>query len=319
MNRENIKAHVLALPEVATWPQMAGVFERAGDKPRPDWDLPLLACRAVGGDPSLATPGAAAVACLYISIILVDDMLDGDPRGEHLRIGSGPTANLALAFQAAAFRIVEGATIGDASRAAVAAVLARLALATAFGQHLDVQNPTGEENYWRVVRAKSTPFYSAALQVGALLGGASAQVAEGLRGLGALIGEAVQVYDDLLDALESPANPDWTQGRANLPILYARTADHPERARFLEIMYQISDPEILREAQEILIRCEAVSYCAYHLARRHRQARRLLAQLSLADPVPMLDLLAQQAHPLAALLRAAGLDLPTEHFIELTA
>ena len=66
---ESIRAHVLALPEVATWPEMVDFFEQRCES-RPDWDLPLLACQAVGGDASLATPAATAIACMQISIIL---------------------------------------------------------------------------------------------------------------------------------------------------------------------------------------------------------------------------------------------------------
>ena len=133
MSMESIRAHVLELPEVAAWPEMAALFDRAEHKPRPDWDLPLLACQAVGGDPSLATPAAAAIACMQVSIILVDDMLDDDPRGEHLRSGSGPVANLALGFQVAAFRIIEQAGLSTERCTAVIASLAWLALATALG------------------------------------------------------------------------------------------------------------------------------------------------------------------------------------------
>jgi hypothetical protein len=148
MSADSITAHVLALPEVAAWPAMAGIFVQAEGKPRPDWNLPVLACQAVGGDASAAAPGGAAIACLQISIILVDDMLDEDPRGEHLRRGSGPTANLALAFQAAALRVVEQAAVDAERRAAIIACLAGAALATALGQEWDIQNLDGEENYW---------------------------------------------------------------------------------------------------------------------------------------------------------------------------
>jgi geranylgeranyl pyrophosphate synthase len=248
---------------------------------------------------------------MYISIILVDDMLDEDPRGEHVRSGNGPTANMALAFQAAAFRVVEQATPDLERRAAVVTSLARLALATALGQHLDFQRPDGEENYWQVVRAKSTPFYGAALQVGALLGNAPMEVAAGVHNLGALLGEIIQIHDDLLDALQTPAAPDW-QGQPNLLILYARTADHPDRARFVSLLPQIDDPQVLREAQQILIRCGAVSYCAYHLLRRHQAVRALLDALPLADPTPMRELLVQQTQPLIQLLRTTGTELPAE-------
>ena len=133
MNIEDIKALVLGLPEVAEWPEMATIFDRAADRPRPDWDLPGDACGAVGGDVSLAVPASAAIACMQVSIILVDDMLDDDPRGEHLRSGSGPVANLALGFQVAAFRIIEQAGLSTERCTAVIASLAWLALATALG------------------------------------------------------------------------------------------------------------------------------------------------------------------------------------------
>jgi len=309
---DSIKACLLAVPEVAAWPEMAGVFEQTGSMPRLDWSLPLLACRAVGGDASQMTPGAAALACMQISIILVDDLLDNDPRGEHLRSGIGPTANLALAFQAAAFRLVEQAPVSVERRSAVTASLAWLALTTALGQHWDAQNLDGEANYWKVVQAKSTPFYAAALHVGALLGGADPSTAEGLRDFGALIGEGIQIQDDLLDAFQTPANPDWRQGRNNLLLLYAHQARHPARSRFLELLPRIDDPQALQEAQQILIRCGAVSYGAYLLLQRYQTARDRLSQLSLADPAPLLELLTRQTEPLAKLLQTIGAEIPEE-------
>jgi len=123
-NVESIKAHVLALPEVAAWPEIVSLIEREESKPPLYWDLPVLACQAVRGNVPVVTPGVAAIACMQISIILVDDMLDEDPRGEYLRSGSGPTANLALAFQATAFRVIEQAAIVAEQHAAIAASLA---------------------------------------------------------------------------------------------------------------------------------------------------------------------------------------------------
>ena len=303
---ESIQALVLALPEVAAWPELVSLIEREESKPPLYWDLPVLACQAVGGNEPMAAPGVAAIACMQISIILVDDMLDEDPRGEYLRSGSGPTANLALAFQATAFRVIEPAAIDAQRRAALAASLAWLAHATALGQHRDTQNLSGEENYWQVVRAKSSPFFGAALYVGALLGNAGHKVAVSLRDLGTLIGEIIQISDDLSDAFQTPANPDWTQGRPSLPILYARTADHPQRARFMDLLPRSHDPQALREAQHILVECGAVSYCVYHLVKRHQAARQLLESIPLADPAPLRGLLARLAQLTAKLLQSSG-------------
>jgi octaprenyl-diphosphate synthase len=235
--------------------------------------------------------GAAAIACLQISIMLVDDILDDDPRGEHLRQGVGPTANLAQAFQAAAFRLLDNPNLPAEAQANGAAALARASLATAFGQQLDVQNLTGEENYWRLVAAKSTPFYGLAYQLGALLGGAPAAVADALYRLGLLIGEIIQVEDDLGDALEIPANPDWSHGRNNLLLLYAATAEHEEQAHFQELLATIEQPGALDEAQAILQRSGAISFAAYQLLARYRQARALLAELELARPEPLTSIL----------------------------
>jgi len=309
---EGIKAYVQALPDVAAWPEIAAFIERAAHKPRPDWELPSLACRAVGGDVSLAIVGAAAIACMQASIILVDDILDDDPRGEHLRSGSGPTANLALGFQAVAFRLVEQMTVSPDRRAAITSSLGWLAFTTALGQHWDVQNLMDEESYWKVVRAKSTPFYGAALHIGALLGGAEQEAAAGLRNFGVLMGEIVQICDDLSDAFQTPANPDWGQGRNNLAILYARTAGHPDRARFIELSSQTDDPQALRAAQRILIRCGAVSYCVYQILRRYQRGRQLLDALPLADPSPMMELLSSQRLALVSLLKASGAEIPLD-------
>ena len=312
MDRESVKAQVLALPEVAAWPELADKFDRVVTQSAIDWTLPLLACQAVGGDVSMAVPGAAATACWAIGFMLVDDMLDEDPRGEYLRSGSGPTANLALAFHGLAFRVIEQAAVGADRRAAIIASLASATLTITQGQHQDTQNPSCEEDYWKVARAKTAPFYGTSFYIGALLGDAGAEVAAELRELGMLLGEMAQVRDDLNDAFQTPAGPDWAQGRANLPILYARTIRHPDRVRFVDLLSRVSDPQALQEAQQILIACGAVSYCVYHLVKRYQACEQLLGKLSLADSAPLAGLLERQNQPLIRLLRACGAETPPE-------
>ena len=97
-----------------------------------------------------------------------------------------------------------------------------------------------------------------------------------------------------------------------MAILYALTADHPDRARFKALLPQIDDPQALQAAQQILIHCGAVSYCAYHVIKRYQAARQLLESTLLADPTPMLDLLARQTKPLVTLLEKVGAEVPPE-------
>jgi geranylgeranyl pyrophosphate synthase len=303
---------VASLPEIDEWPELATTFEGAGNIPRPDWELPLIACQAAGGTRTDALPLAASIACLQLSIMLVDDILDDDPRGAHVRYGSGPVANMALAYNNLALRLVEVAPYTEQQKLAILTEIAKVGLQTAIGQHLDVQNLTGQANYWKVVTAKSTPFYGGALAVGAIAGGAQATLASQMYDLGVLFGEIIQIEDDLTDALETPANADWRQGRNNLLILYAQTTDHDDRDRFGQLLPQIDAPDALAEAQKILVSSGAVAYCAYLLIGRYQQADRLLADMKLPDRPPLEALLDNYADSLLQLLHLTGVELPRE-------
>lgn len=312
MSFEHIRDLVAALPEVAEWPELATTFEKAGVAPRPDWELPLIACQAAGGTRADALPLAAAVACLQLSIILVDDILDDDVRGAHVRHGPGPIANMSLAYSNIAARLVDAGPYDSNQKLAIMSELARVGLQTAVGQHLDVQNLVGQANYWKVVTAKSTPFYGGALKIGAIAGGASETVSASTYDLGVLFGEIIQIEDDLTDALESPANADWSQGRNNLLILYALTTDHAHRQRFAELIPRVSNLAALAEAQQILLSSGAVSYSAYLLVHRYQAARKLLAEINLPAPQLLSDLLEAYAESLLSLLQVAGLELNKE-------
>src|ERR1700730_8630001 len=139
---------------------MRELIERAVDREVPSvWDFPLVACQAVGGPEEAALPGAAAVFCSLVSIHLVDDPLDDDPDGDFRRFGAGPTANLALAFQAAGHSLLDVPEVAPPLRAEIHACLARMTLATGFGQHLDSREVGGEAEYWQVVGAKAPPLF----------------------------------------------------------------------------------------------------------------------------------------------------------------
>ncbi|HVR10561.1 MAG TPA: polyprenyl synthetase family protein [Thermoanaerobaculia bacterium] len=311
MRFEQLNARLRTLPQVADWPQMLQLIERAvpGEQ-QSVWDYPVIACEAVGGTAEAAMAGAAAVFCSLTSIHLVDDMLDDDPQGDFRRWGAGVTANLALAFQAAAHCQLDEPGASPAIRAELHSCLGRMALATAFGQHLDSREAAGEADYWRIVGAKTPPLFGAALRLGALLGGAPPPIAADLERLGAVLGKFVQVSDDVADALRSPASADWQRRPNNLAILYAMTADHPGRAEFLTLSARCEDPASLAAAQQLLLRSGSVSYCALKMIELSRQAHAIFAGTALRHPAPVAALLAATLRPLERLLSLAGLDEP---------
>ncbi|MBW8876632.1 MAG: polyprenyl synthetase family protein [Acidobacteria bacterium] len=309
MDFEDLRNRVRRIPEVSSWPLMLELIERPIHRELTSvWEYPVAACKAVGGSEEDAMPAAAAVFCSVISIHLVDDMLDDDPRGDFHRLGPGPVANVALAFQAAGQLLLDK---GSAPvRAALQKSFATMSLATCYGQSLDSLELETEADYWRVVEAKSPPLFGEALRMGALLGRADAATAERLAHLGRLLGRYIQVNDDLADALESPACADWKRRHNNLPILYALTADHAGRGEFAQLSTRVDEPEALAAAQKILFRSGAVSYCALKLVELSRQLRELLADVSLTDPQPVVKLVELHIKPLHRLLEIAGVEDP---------
>ena len=250
------------------------------------------------------------MACAQISIILLDDMLDEDPRGEYRRTGHAKVANYAAALQAAAFETFCSNEMQPETRLSGLCSLNQMMLMTALGQHLDVQNPPDESAYWHVVKNKSAPFFGAAFCMGALIGGGSNKTANELEQFGWSYGEMIQIHDDLNDTMATPANPDWVQGRSPLPILFAKMVDHPERARFLELCRDTSTPEALSEAQDILIHCGAVSYCVDQLLRRHQAVQETLNTIPLVRREPLNTLLDEVIAPVYRLFQETGALLP---------
>ena len=177
---------------------------------------------------------------------------------------------------------------------------------------MDIQNPQSEEGYWTMVQTKSSPYYGSALYIGALFGGASNDTAEQLQKFGKQYGEMVQIHDDLGDAMATPANPDWIQGRYPLPILFAHVVDHPDRDRFLELRKNAADPTALEEAQLILIRCGAVSYCLEQVVERYRTMKMLLDEMDVIDNTGLNYLLYELVHPIIELVLDIGAELPAE-------
>lgn len=268
--------YLLTFPIFDSWHEMENILQRAASTRPRDWELPVITCQALGKSAEQAVPASAALACAQISIILVDDMLDNDPRGEYHLIGNGRAANLAVAFQAASVEALIRSRIDRKAIHEAVNSLSQMMSTTAFGQELDIHNPVDETSYWRVVKKKSAPFYGCAFHLGALFADTTEEVSNGLKRLGELYGEMIQIHDDLNDTMAVPANSDWLQGRKPLPILFAQSVEHPDRERFIELYQNILAEDALREAQEILIRCGAVSYCVDQLLCRHQAAQRIL-------------------------------------------
>lgn len=275
------------------------------------WLLPESACLAVGGAPEQALPAVAALIALHSSIIMIDDLLDGDRHFEALGLSQGETANLAQGLAFSGLAVILNSPIPDSAKPLILSNLAHMMTATAIGQHMDTHSVRIDETtYWQIARAKSSPFFASAFYIGALAGGCEPPKAETFISLGALYGEMIQIHDDLKDTLQTPASADWKENHISLPILFVQTVNHPEKEKFNNLWPSVEQSEILMEAQKILLRSGAVSYCLQQLTQRYLQAVRILDEIVITDRKPLDLLFSDLVKPVHKLFENVGITQP---------
>lgn len=294
--------YVQTLPTVTAWPEVQELLARVIRNRPPHWWMAARGTLASGGTLEQAVPAVAALGALFLNIILVDDILDEDPKGQHHTLGVGPTVNMASALQAVGLDAIARTALPTSTQYVILRRLNDMLLQTTLGQYLDTQNACDEASYWHVTRTKSSPYFATSLFVGAMVAGAPEAHVAKLAEIGAIYGEMVQLNDDLNDVLAVPANPDWYQGRYPLPILYATLVPHPERERFIALRKHTASPDALAEAQEILIRSGAISYGIDQLLQRGERIRALLEEAELAQPAIIEEMLEGMTQPVDALL-----------------
>jgi hypothetical protein len=286
---------------VNPWPELMDfIISIINEKPKHIL-MPGVIAAAYGGNEASQVGANSVITLLYAAIIAVDSILDGDEFGPVAGFSSGELANMSLGLAGWAVRVLDRL---DAARGKSEAsdIFSRLLYQVSLGQALDSGNPETEDAYWELARMKSGSFFSGAFTLGGLAGGASAADQTRLAALGQVYGVMLQIHDDLRDALETPANPDWLNGRYTLPILYAHLVDHPERARFDAIRPKVADEAFLVEAQEILVRSGALSYGFYQIQELYDQAMLELEDLSLADDQVIHKMFNELQHPVEKIL-----------------
>lgn len=313
MSKEEILTRAIEVLHTRTfsvpWDEISEIINRIAAAAKLDYWLPVAACQSLNGSALNAVPASAAILASQASITLVDDILDDDPKGIHIHVGPGATANIAMALQTLAYDALGSAEVPIAFRVQAIMALNEMLLKTTYGQAQDLREISSEQDYWNLVGYKSMPFYGFALQVGGIMAQGSESQTHDLYELGRIVGAIVQLLDDLYDAFEKPAKPDWDRKTNNILILYALNVDHDHKQEFLD---SLDDKASLERLQRILVESGAVSYCAYQITLHNDRCRQLAENSGFPNLAPIQDLLADQIRPLEAILNAAGAELPSE-------
>lgn len=110
-----------------------------------------------------------------------------------------------------------------------------------------------EDEYYDILRRKTAYLFAACCEIGAILGGATAEQQSALREYGMNLGVAFQMADDLLDFTADPkvlgkaAGADLIEGKLTLPLIYLLRHDASVKAELEKIMYSGNYGEVPRE------------------------------------------------------------------------
>jgi geranylgeranyl diphosphate synthase type I len=272
--------------------------ENGGKRHRPL--ICLLACEAVGGDPTLAWRSAAAIEHFHTAALIHDDIEDGSEtrRGKptmHVAEGVGLAINAGdLALSLVCGTVVHDPNLDDATKLRVLDELVDMTDRTIEGQALDIgwardgRFDLAVEDYLVMAQHK-TAYYSGAvpLAVGAIVGGADDRTVETLRSFGMAAGLGFQIQDDALNLVgkkESVAKDfrsDITEGKRTLIAIHA-LRHSVEAARLEEILgMRTSDTRLLAEAVDIMEAAGSVEF-----ARAYARDIILAAKAELVEGVP---------------------------------
>lgn len=231
--RDRLYSEVVLVRQVAEY-----IINSGGKRMRPA--LVLLAAGALDYRGKHHHDLAAVVEFIHTATLLHDDVVDESA----LRRGRG-TAN--AMFGNAASVLVGDFLYSRAFQMMVAVddmrVMRVLSDATniiAEGEVLQLMNchdaDVDESRYMQVIHYKTAKLFEAAAQLGAILGGADAELERAMAAYGMHLGTAFQLIDDVLDYSGQEAETgkhlgdDLAEGKPTLPLIYVMQHGTPEQA-----------------------------------------------------------------------------------------
>lgn len=168
--------------------------------------LTLMSAEAFGGVPEHALPVALGLEMFHNFTLLHDDVMDrSDTRRGRQTVHVKWNENTAILSGDTMLSLAEGLMmrVPDDKLRRVLEIFNRMSVAVFEGQALDMEFETRADvsvaEYIEMVRLKTGALLGACAEIGAIVGGASAESAACMREYGEMLGIAFQIEDDWLD------------------------------------------------------------------------------------------------------------------------
>ncbi|WP_408907298.1 family 2 encapsulin nanocompartment cargo protein polyprenyl transferase [Streptomyces cavernicola] len=259
--------------------------------------LVLAAARALGGSPTAAVKGAAAVELVHNFTLLHDDVIDRDSTRRHRPtawtvFGDADAILAGDALQALALRVLADDQHPAAGRAA--AWVASCVMELCEGQHVDTAleerscDQVTLDECLGVAEAKTGALLGCACALGALYAGAGFDEVEAMDAFGREAGLAFQLIDDVIGIWGDPARTgkpvgaDLLAGKKSLPVVAALTSGTAAGEELAEL-YPRLGPADVGKAADAIDRAGGRDWAQAQAADRMAKA---VAQLSRAVPDP---------------------------------
>lgn len=268
-------------------PQLAGhLVSGGGKRMRPM--LTIGSALAVGYEGDRHHLLAAAVEFIHTATLLHDDVVDesGRRRGRataNIIWGNGPSVLVGDFLFSRAFELmVEGGSLE------VLEILSRASAIISEGEvaQLTAQRnlTTREEDYLKVIDAKTAALFSAACEVAPVIAGTGKVQQTALRDYGRNLGIAFQLVDDAMDftadseTMGKNSGDDFRDGKVTLPIILAYARGDGAARRFWEqaIAGRANGPDAFQEALAHIAETEAIPET---MARAHAYRERATENL----------------------------------------
>jgi geranylgeranyl diphosphate synthase type II len=175
--------------------------------------LALMGCDAFGQDIEQALPIAMAVEVFHNFTLLHDDIMDAAPlrRGKptvHTKFGTNVGILSGDVMMIYAYKFLHQLEKKELLPP-IYEIFNQMAIEVCEGQQMDMNFETRQDvslpEYVRMIECKTSVLLAAALQMGALVGGSTAEDAQHLAEFGRHTGIAFQIQDDILDTFGDAA------------------------------------------------------------------------------------------------------------------
>ncbi len=221
---------------------------RAGKRWRPF--LTVCAWKALQADPEAAIPEslkrlAVAVECFHKASLIHDDIEDDDAEryGEnalHVEYGVAVALNCGDLLVGEGYRLIAESGAPADVQGRILRIASRGHRTLCLGQGAELcwmrdPKPMGSLDVLQIFRQKTAPAFEVALQIGAALAGADADLMQVLSKYSDALGIAYQIRDDLEDLVPADTRP-------SLPLAIAHERARGDRKLMLERAWKRQEP-----------------------------------------------------------------------------